>query len=370
MNYVGMIVDFGFSISATREISIARGDRAFIGYLFSRTIITQAILFLLAIIGGVIISLLSSAPVEPIILIFASLQVLASLAFPSWLFQGLEMMRLMSIVQISARLASLPLIFLFVKNPQDIIEYLISISLPPLAFSICGTWWALRHYHIKFRAVSFSDIRATIHDGIGIFSSKLLTSSYTSLLPIALGLIAGPIALAQFSLADRFRNTLQNLLSIISTAYFPHSANLFASDVRLFERNVYVALALSVLAAAFPVGVILLFAHEIIYVFGGRAFQPAADVLRILALIPMVVAISSVASTQVLLASGAVKRYTSVIGIGSLISLITIFPAAYFYGAVGIAALWLGVEFIICLIMWVLALRILSSMKFKEERTV
>ena len=55
-------------------------------------------------------------------------QILGEMLFPTWYFQGMQKMKLVTYIQLSFRVISLPLIFFLIKSPADIWIYAIISS--------------------------------------------------------------------------------------------------------------------------------------------------------------------------------------------------------------------------------------------------
>ena len=59
--------------------------------------------------------------------------------FPQWYFQGIQKMKIVTYIQLGLKLASLPLIFLLIKSPQNLILYVFNIKVKegiPLLFEL------------------------------------------------------------------------------------------------------------------------------------------------------------------------------------------------------------------------------------------
>lgn len=364
MGYVAMCVDFGFSITATKKLSLAAGCRIRRSYIVCTTIVAQVMIFILL----VTVIFIGQALVKPDgleVMAAASFQVGSSLLSPTWLYQGLNKLPSLVRIQVASRLVSVPLIIVFINKPSDLELYLICTYLPLLIFSAIGVGYLWRRADLLLIAPRIRDIRKLLRSGRSFFFSKLVISTYTSAIPIVLGALVGPASVAHFSLADRFRNLLQNGSGTISQAYFPHFAKVFSSGSSRLRHELTVSLLVAVGLTLPPVLLVELTADILIHWFGGDSFTQATTVLRVLALIPLVVAVSSVASVHVLLASGRAGEYTKVTMAGAAISVLFLYPACTMWQALGAATLWLAIELVVCLGMWIKACRIVYSGRVK-----
>ena len=118
-NYACLIVDFGFNLSATKRVVLARNNQDELNKIFSATMVAK--LFLLAVAFVLYASVLfipKYATCRPMALLMF-ITVVAVTFQMVWLYQGMGKIRLISIINAVAKIIFLPLVFLFVKAPED-----------------------------------------------------------------------------------------------------------------------------------------------------------------------------------------------------------------------------------------------------------
>ncbi|MBC7101454.1 MAG: oligosaccharide flippase family protein, partial [Methanobacteriales archaeon] len=138
IGYFQILTDYGFNLSATREISINRDDLSQVSKIYSSVMVTKTILmFLTFILMLVIISSFERFRGDPLLYIFTFGLVVGSVLFPVWFFQGIERMRYISILRILSSLIYTALIFIIVRGPKD---YLYVPLVNSIGFIVVGVY--------------------------------------------------------------------------------------------------------------------------------------------------------------------------------------------------------------------------------------
>ena len=120
--YFSIMINFGFNISATKEIAIHRENKVKLSEIVSSIFIIKISLFLLVAI--ILIGLILFVPEfhEHYLLYLFSLGLTVNeVIFPIWYFQGIEKMRYITYISIISRLVFTALIFFIIKQESDYI---------------------------------------------------------------------------------------------------------------------------------------------------------------------------------------------------------------------------------------------------------
>lgn len=358
-------VDFGFGWSATREISAHRQDAQRVARLSANVWALQWGLFLLFALAVLSVSW-SRADQGAWVLYAAGLGlVLGQVLLPLWLFQGLEALRDMAIIQLAGKVLALPMVFVWVQGPQDQVWALLFFSSSSVLAGVLALGWVLHRRLVVPVMPEWAGMWSAIKEGSVLFSSRALISLYTTLVPLAVGWWAGPVQLAYFNLADRFRQAVQALLAPVSQALFPRMSWLFEHDPgaarALLRKSAWGMGALSALAGA----VLWAGAEDWMTALGGSDFAHGASVLRWLAPVPCVVAMSNLMGVQVMLPRGMNRPFTLILGMASVLSLVQLYPMIQHAGAQGAAQLVLLVE---CVVTGAMALYLWRKWRLTKRR--
>lgn len=350
MAYFILLTDYGFSWSATQKIAAHRGDRELTAKIFSATWAAQ---WLLAMLASVFLSIavftIPLLRIDANLYVMGMLLVVGNVLFPLWLFQGLERMREVAIIQVVSRVAVLPLVFILVRDSTDTLFAVALVSMGSVMAGIISLVLIKRNKLVEFQRPVICEIVQTLRASAGLFVSKISISSYTVLTPLILGAVAGPTALAYFNLADKARGAAQSALSPISQALFPRMSHLYKND-QSSARNLLNKSMLAVFLIAGGVSIFLwFFSDYIILILGGPTFGDAADVLKWLALLPLIIGFSNIFGVQVMLPNNLNKIFNSILIGASLISLIIVWPLVSQNGATGAAQTFFAIEtFVTC----------------------
>lgn len=354
MTYCTMIVDYGFSWSATRKIAVGRADRKLVSSAFLGTWLAQWLLVILSGLCTAAVVLLSHRLyINASLYAAAFTLVIGDALFPIWLLQGLEHLKLVALLQLTVRALTLIPIFTLVTRPSDAIIVLLINGGSTILIGIVSLVWISRKCFIDWRRPSFHEALRELRDGFPLFTSRLSVSFYTIFVPLALGWFAGPIVLATFQVADKLRSTAQSMLSPLSQALYPHVSLLFATNrdaaLSVVNRSV---LLIAILAS---LGGILLFtfSNPIITLIAGHQFARSASVLRYLAFVPLIVGLSNMFGVQIMLPNGMNWLFNTILIAGGILGILVIIPFVITLQATGAALSVLLIELFITISMGV-----------------
>lgn len=357
IQFLLVLTDYGFSLSAVRSIARAREEPCAVSAIFSACWSLQWLL--LAGVAAVAIAGFTVLGVDYAYLVGFSL-VLGNVMFPIWLFQGLEQLKAPALVQLLSRLTMLGLIFATVTGPEDAWLALLFLTGHNLIAGPVLLFWAFSRQHVTYATPEYTAIRKHAAEGWGIFVSKVLISSYTSLIPLVLGSIAGSESVGLYYVADKIRVAASYVLSPLSLALYPRASNLFKED-RAAASRLVVKYGLVLFLLSFLFSAILLYLSEfLIGLFAGEEFQAAVPLLQIMAVTPTLVSISNIIGVQVLLPLGKTKGFNRSIQVGSVFALFSVWPMVIWQDAAGAAIVSTLAEAVVSVTM---ALYLISSVR-------
>ncbi|HGY1165657.1 TPA: flippase [Citrobacter braakii] len=350
--YFVLLVDYGFSLSATRQVSTAGESKKTISIIFWNVLTCKMILFIISL--AVLIALVNSSDYlkSNSLVLFSSLGlVLGNIFFPVWLFQGLEKMGIVSLINITTRFLSVPLIFMMVKEPQD--DWIVALiySVVAILAGIISLVMTAKMNLIERVAITISDVKFQFVNGWHLFISGASVSLYTTSVTVILGFVAGPHAVGFFSSADKIRQAFQGLIVPVSQACFPR-INAVLTQNR--EKGIQlIRLLFKVQSLCTFVMSIFLFAVSpyIIHLFYGDDYESSVTVLRILAFCPFLVGVSNVLGIQTMLSLGYSKEFSRILLIAGCISLVAIYPLTKYMKEDGAAISVLLTESIVVVMM-------------------
>ncbi|MDQ6664686.1 MAG: flippase [Acidobacteriota bacterium] len=280
-----LLIEFGFNLSATREIARHRDSRGVCSEVMAGVLGAQIGLAVL----GVALALLAARWIpllrdNPRLLLAGLFYALAQGFLPLWFFQGLERMRVAAALEISGKIVALAGLFIFVHAPADGWKVLALQGLAPALSSVAGIWLAYRA--IPFRAPSLELVREALRTGWPMFLFRGGESLYGAGNAFILGLFAPPVVVGYFSSAEKMGKAAFGLLNPIREALYPRLSHLAIHNPARGASLARLGAVVMGLGGLFTGGLLYLAAPVLIRILMGHAFDPAVQVLRILSVLP------------------------------------------------------------------------------------
>jgi PST family polysaccharide transporter len=336
--YFTTLTDYGFNLSAPREISIHRNDKDKLSEIFSSVLTIKVILFLSSFILLFIVVNGFERFSEFEAIYYMSFAVVAGqILYPVWFFQGIEEMKYLSFITITLRAVSVLLIFLLIKSADDILVLVAINSFTYIVMGIIGIALVILKFKIPFRFPTYKTLRFHFFEGGHIFLSTVAINLYTSTNTFLLGIFANDTVVGYFSAADKIRIAVQSFFSILSQAVYPHLALKFKNS---FEDGIAIVKKLVLYAGSFSFLfclLILIFAGEIIHLLLGYQYEESIIVLRIISFLPFLILLSNIYGIQTMLNIGYKKEFTIFITLAAVINLIISLIIVPIYFEIGTA---------------------------------
>jgi len=299
IGYFQILTDYGFNLSATREISIHRENKEKVSEIFSSVIVIKFFLLLISLlIMSVIVFSFEKFRQDWQIYYLTFGMVLGNVLFPVWFFQGVENMKYITFLNVLAKLIFTVAIFLFVKQASD---YLCVPLLNSIGFVVAGVLSlhiVFRDFGVKLYFPKLESLKHQLKEGWHIFISTVAISLYTISNTFILGLFTNNTIVGYYSAAERIIKVVQGLLGPISQTVYPHISKLAAESkeraLNFIRKLVYVigsgSLFLSLL--------IFIFATQIVSIVLGSQYHQSIIVLKILSFLPFIIGLSNVFAVQ------------------------------------------------------------------------
>ncbi len=348
VGYFTVLTDYGFNLSATKEISINRENNYRICEIFNSVMMVKIILFLLSIIIIIPVVLVFSKFARNYEIYFISfISVFGTVLFPVWFFQGVERMGFISAITIGIKIIWVAMVFLFVKAYDDII-ILVSLNAgSAVLIGIIGLIAVKQNFKINFYLPEKIQIKKQFIDSWHYFLSNLSISLYTISNVFILGLFANNTIVGYFSAADRIRSAVQNITSIAGQTVFPHLSFEFKRSKKIalnfIKKYIKTVGSFSIIMSV----VLFIFADEIVLLVLGPNYMHSIPVLMIISVLPFIIFLSNVAGIQTMLNLGYKKDFANIIIIAGIFNLILSFVIVPIYFEIGTAVSVLLTEILV-----------------------
>ncbi len=338
MAYAMILTDFGFNLTAARDISVARADSAAVSRIYWTVVAAKIWLF--AISSVVIAAIVICTPMfrhEWRTFLACSIMVIGNSAFPQWYLQGLERLKDAALIQASTKVIVALATFTFVNAPGDgWIAAAISSSPQLIGIAVAA---ALRkpilpeHFYRPSRVEIFASLKDSWH----MFASSMATTLYGNTNALVLGLISGDGAVAIYNLAQRLVLAVQGAAVPLTQAIFPRASLLFARD-NAQARRLMGKVVWTILPVIGTISLVLaIFAPEVVRLVGGRSYGDAAILVRIMAITPVLIAAGGLPAQIVIVSNGLTRKLSQIyLGVG-LINLLLMPPLVLLWAERGAA---------------------------------
>lgn len=340
--YFIIITDYGFNLSAVREISVNREDPQRVSEIFSSVMLIKGILATLSFC--ILLLVILNIPRFSInwqVYIFAFGLVIGNVIFPTWFYQGMERMKYITVLNVLTNLIFLAAIFIFIKRPSDYLYVPLLQSMGTLTAGVISQWIIRTRFNVRFHLPPLRTVYETFRDSTQFFLSRVSVSIYTSSNSFFLGLFAGNTAVGYYSAAEKLYTAAQGLYSPLMQVTYPYMAK---TRNRAFHRKV---LRYSLILNTILCGGIILFAPTIIGILFGPQYMPSVNVLRLLAVALMVVIPSILLGYPFLAVLGQQRYANGSVIIGSIVHLIMLLAVSAFMNIYIVACLVIITETIV-----------------------
>lgn len=255
---INIFTSYGYLFSATKKISQNRDDKHVVNQIMNavfagRFIVATFIVVLVVMLSNVIFK----DEYEWFMFLTAIGMIYGDIFIPTWLFQGLEQMKYVTIVNAIAKLLFTMLVFAIVTRQQDFKYILLLNSLGCVTSAFFSMVLVKRMFKLHLFIPKWSVVREELKDGFSIFLSTLGMSVYRNLNIIILNYFVSSSAVGIYALAEKVIKALQSLINPISQALYPHfgyrikeSANRKKDLYSLFKIAVFLTILLVVASLA------------------------------------------------------------------------------------------------------------------------
>jgi PST family polysaccharide transporter len=318
IGYFVILINFGFNITATKEVSIHKKNKKKLNKIISSVMIIKGILLLISFtIITLLVFLIPSLWEEKTLFYLTVWMCLYEFIFPIYYFQGIEEMKYITIITLISRLIFLCLIFLLIEDKSD---YLLVPIINGTGAIIAGIisqiiiakkgikyfWqplYVLKFYFIKSYVMALA------------YSSNALKSNLNIVLVKALFSYK---EVAYFDLALKVSRVGTSFLELISVSVFPKMSR--EKNIFFLRKIIYLSLTLSVLYVLF----VEVSAPLIISLIGGDEMLDSVPLLRVIVLFVPFQILGGLLGRNSLIVNGYNKDVLYSMAISSFIYAITV----------------------------------------------
>lgn len=336
-NWLILLIEYGFDLSGTRAVARARAAPDSLS----------------EVIGGVQGAKLLLVPVAAVIVAILFLELPAlrgdarllgwTLAFaafrglnPFWYFQGVERVRTAVSVDSTSKAAAALGVFVFVHAPVDGWK-VIALQAVAAALSLVILTWRMSR-QVRMIPPRFHHAWSMLRHGAGVFGLRAASGLSVQANTIILAALSDPITVSLFGGAERVVRASINLFQPLTQAFLPRLSFLSVTDPDHGRRTVERCLVLiGALGAVFGL-VAFAGAPPLTHVLLGPGYEGAIPVMRIIAVLPFLVAVNTVLGLYWAIPFGHERAFLIAVVAGGATNIALALMLVPRWGAVGMGA--------------------------------
>lgn len=319
MAYMQVIVDFGFTLSATKMVVEAKDDKEKLNKIIGVNIYAKLLLALIAFIG--VLALIVAIPIlrkNALYTIMSYLVVVLTIFLFDFFFRGVEKMHIITIRFVVMKGIATLLTFIFVKGDND----LFLIPILDILGSIVAIIWIvfeLRKLGVKVERPDIKECVNVIKESSVYFLSNVASTSFNVFNTVIAGIVLTSTEIAYWSVCMQIINAVQALYTPISDAIYPEMIR---------NRNLsIIKKVIKIIMPIISIGCVIMFIYGklALWILGGAKYVQAFTTLR--ALIPVLFFgfLAIILGWPSLGAIGKIKETTTSTVIASLFQILFVF---------------------------------------------
>lgn len=271
IGYFQMLTNYGFNLTATKEISIHRDDKAKVTEIFSSVMTVKIVLMMVSfVLLSLLVFSVEKFRSDALVYLLTFGIVVGEVLFPVWFFQGMERMKYITYLNVLSKLIFTVAIFIFIQQRND---YYIVPVLTSFGFIIAGILSLViikKEFGIGFEWQEINTLKSYLREGKTVFLQQFYVSFYGRINIILLGMFTNNTVVGYYSVIEKILAVPTSLFLVAVQAYYPYSAKAHKeSAVKFFSQLKKISLALISAALMFII-IILMFESQIIEFITGH----------------------------------------------------------------------------------------------------
>ncbi len=316
IQYFVIITDYGFNLSATREVSINRDNKEKLNEIFSSVMIIKfALMMVSLILMSVIVFGFEKFRGEWFLYYITFGMVLGQTLFPVWFFQGMEQMKWITYLNIVGKGIFTVAIFICVKTSSDYWKVSLLNSIGFITAGIISLWLVMKKFNTKFIFYGFDTIKQYFKDSTQFFLSRVSVSIYTSSNSFVLGVFTNNIMVGYYRIAEKLYQAIQYIYMPLAQVLYPYISK--SRNINLFKKIFKFVILFNLLAVI----ILFFYSKEFFVLLFSNVSVESIKVFKIFLMVILVVVPSILIGYPVLAALGYPEYANKSVIYGSLFHL-------------------------------------------------
>lgn len=328
MVWIQTIADWGFNLTATRDVAQNRDNPQKVSEIFSNVLWARCALMLLSLIILVLLILVVPKFREnSAIILVTFLMVPGHIFFPDWFFQAIEKMKYITILNVLMKLIFTIAVFIFIKQPEDYILQPLFTSLGYVVSGLIALYYIVCKWGIKLHKPNGTGVLQTIKKSADVFINNLMPNLYNSFSTMLLGFFGGGNAVGILDGGNKFVSIGNQLQQSINRAFYPFLSR------RIDKHKIYIEINIgtSIIMCLF----LFLTAPLLVKYLLSMDFVNSIPIIRIRAISMIFYAIASAYGANYLIIKHKEAILRKITMCCSLVGFAIAWPLVYYFSYIG-----------------------------------
>ena len=274
MQYMQLLMAFGFSLSATKEIVDANLNKEKLCQILGDVQIAKMLLAVCAAVATVIASL--AIPIlrnNPLFVALSLLNAVITEMLAEYLFRGIDRMEVLTIRFVVSKLISTVCTFIFVKNDSHLLLIPIFDCLGSAAAFVMMLV-DLKKMGIRMKPTGMKEVFRKLKESATYFASEMATTAFGALNTLMIGIYVDAAQVAYWGIVIQ-------LVGAVNSLYTPITSGIYPSMIRTKSFK-FIKKILMIFMPVVTVGCLICYfgAELIVTIVAGAEYIAAAPVFR------------------------------------------------------------------------------------------
>lgn len=364
VHYFMMFALLGMNSYGNREVSKIKEDKEKLNRKFSEIYYLQLMITLLTLIVYIMYLIFFSQKYLVIGLI--QIMYVASVAFDiNWLFCGLQKFKFVVTRSGIIKLLTLVLIFVFVKDSNDLWKYVCILASTTLLNQVI--LWPFLKKEVKFVKVDFKSIFKHLKPTLILFVPIIATSIFKVMDKIMIGNISGVTQVGYYENAEKILKIIISIVSALGTVTLPQMTYLYAKNKLDEFYNIFYKSIKFIYFLVFPIIFgFLIVGNDFVVWYLGDSYLASSDILKILCVSLLFSPFADIVRMQLLIPRNKDKEYIISVVVGAIINFVLNLILIPRFDAIGAAIATVVAEMLVC---FTQIYFIRKDIKFSQEKS-
>ena len=329
-----IITEFGLDMSATRQVALIKNDKKKVSQYFFDVFFLKMFLVIIAfIILAFCIFYVDKFSREYLVYFFSFGMVFGQALFPAFFFRGIEEMRIITIINVLAKVIFTISVFIIIKTPGD---YHYVPILNGLGFILSGCLgFILSLKYVSFMKPIFNEAISIAKESFSLFLSNLAVSFYTKINTLIVGIFISDSVAGVYSSMEKLVVATKSIYIPLYQALFP---NIVVKDkitiVSIINKMKYYMGALGAIISF----LIFLFAVDILnLIYNDEMITSYYMIFQILGLIGFLSSLNMLFVSLFFPAVKAFNQRLKILSMGGIFNIILVITLVQYYSIYGVA---------------------------------